>query len=163
MKFKRTISSARTFDRARGGFTLAEVLAALVFMAIVIPVAVQGVRVAGRAGQVGLRKAEAARVAERLIEERIVTGQWQQATESGDIEDGPRFYHWTVHLAPWNNSDLEMLSVEVAFTVQGDPHEVRLSTLVDPTEGTTQAADSTSGTSASSPGSPPASPGASRP
>src|SRR2546427_2640107 len=46
-------ASAR-IDRRKhaGAFTLAEVLAALAFMAIVIPVAVNGLRVANRAGQV---------------------------------------------------------------------------------------------------------------
>ena len=57
----------RTANRA--GFTLAEVLAALVFMAIVVPVAVEGLRVANLAGQVGQRKTVAARVADRVLNE----------------------------------------------------------------------------------------------
>ena len=37
-------------SRRQAAFTLVEVLAALTFMAIVVPVAIQGVRVANRAG-----------------------------------------------------------------------------------------------------------------
>jgi len=40
MRFKPTSCNARAAERRRGGFTLAEVLAALLLMAIVIPVAV---------------------------------------------------------------------------------------------------------------------------
>src|SRR5882762_4963509 len=53
--------------RRCAGFTLAEVLAALLFMAIVIPVAVQGLHIASRAGSVSERKAVGARIAERKL------------------------------------------------------------------------------------------------
>ena len=48
MKFKPKATDA--------GFTLAEVLAALVFMAILIPVALEGLSIASRAGEVAARK-----------------------------------------------------------------------------------------------------------
>src|SRR5216684_819976 len=60
----------------RAAFTLAEVLAALLFMAIVIPVALEGMHVASRAGSVAVRKREAARVAERILNESLVTTNW---------------------------------------------------------------------------------------
>ena len=44
-----------------GGFTLAEVLAALLFLAILIPVTMHGVSVASRAGILGQRKAKIGR------------------------------------------------------------------------------------------------------
>src|SRR5438128_966804 len=50
---------------ATSAFTLAEVLASLVFMAILIPVALEGLHIASRAGEVAARKSEAALVAER--------------------------------------------------------------------------------------------------
>ena len=43
-------------------FTLAEVLAALLFMAIVIPAAVEGLHIASLAGTVAARKGEAAHI-----------------------------------------------------------------------------------------------------
>src|ERR1051325_2433688 len=73
----------KTRARNARGFTLAEVLAALAFMAIVIPVAVQGLRVASLAGQVGQRKAVAGRIAERVLNELSVTGQLQGSGTSG--------------------------------------------------------------------------------
>ena len=118
---------------SRGGFTLAEVLAALVFMAIVIPVAVQGLRVANLAGQVGERKAVAIRIAERALSELVVTRQWQTSAQNGSIQEGPVPYRWTMRLEPWNQGALRLLTVQVTFPVQGQDYDVRLSTLVDTT------------------------------
>src|SRR5258708_37139450 len=56
-----------------GGYTLAEVLAALLFMAILIPVTMHGVSVSSRAGVLGQRKATAMRIAERVLDESIIT------------------------------------------------------------------------------------------
>ena len=117
----------------RAGFTLAEVLAALLFMAIVIPVAVEGVRVASLAGQVGERKATAARIAERLLNELVVTRAWQTSSPRGVVREGVQDYQWQMRLEPWNQGVLRQLSVDVVFLVQGQEHDVRLSTLVDTT------------------------------
>ena len=61
--------------KCQAGFTLAEVLAALLFMAVVIPVAVDGLRVASRASVLGQRKAVAARIAESVLNEQVVASQ----------------------------------------------------------------------------------------
>ncbi|MGH8024911.1 MAG: PulJ/GspJ family protein, partial [Limisphaerales bacterium] len=53
--------------RGQSGFTLAETLAALVFMAIIIPAAVEALHVASGAGEIAVRKGEAARVADRVL------------------------------------------------------------------------------------------------
>ena len=60
MKFAhQEISGKRTAsEAARAAFTLAEVLAALLFMAIVIPVAVEGLHIASLAGKWPLAKAK---------------------------------------------------------------------------------------------------------
>src|ERR1044071_2373619 len=70
-------------SRAQAAFTLAEVLAALLFMAIVIPVAVQGLPIASRAGSVAERKAVGARLAESKLNELVVTHQWQSTAQKG--------------------------------------------------------------------------------
>lgn len=118
-------------NRARAGFTLAEVLAALLFMAIVIPVAVEALRVAGQAGTVAARKAAAARVADRLLNELVVSGQWQRASQSGTWIEGLHEYTWTLEEEPWEWGPLRLLTVRVSYPVRGIEHEVALSTLVD--------------------------------
>src|SRR3954447_234964 len=83
-------------------FTLAEVLAALVFMAILIPVALEALSIATRAGEVAARKGEAALVAERVLNENVVTTNWNKSVQSGNVRQGVREFRWTLHNDPWN-------------------------------------------------------------
>ncbi len=144
-----TNGPVRVGSRRKAGFTLAEVLAALFFMAIVIPVTIQGLRVASLAGVVAQRKSEAARVAERILNEFVLTTNWNKSVQSGTIVEGIREYQWSVRTDPWNQTmtnllginqgamalsaasqdALNILSVEVAYSVQGQTNAVRLSTL----------------------------------
>jgi type II secretory pathway pseudopilin PulG len=133
MRFRPTFRRSSAVSRAAAGFTLAEVLAALVFMAIVIPVAVDGLRVASLAGQVGERKAGAARVAERCLQELLVTGQAQRATLNGVLQEGAHEYRWLMRTEPWGPGTLRLMTVQVTFQVQGKDYDVRLSTVVDTT------------------------------
>ena len=117
--------------RHNSAFTLAEVLAALVFMAIVIPVAVQGLRIASLAGQVGERKTTAARLATRVINEILVTGQWKESAPGGTLLDGPYEYRWRATSETWTENALRLISVQVQFNIQGQPYDITLATLAD--------------------------------
>src|ERR1044071_3551166 len=108
MKFKPAIRPGSAVKRARAAFTLAEVLAALAFMAIVIPVAVQGLRVAGLAGQVGQHKAVAARIAGRVLNELTATGQLQGGGQNGLVQEGVQSYRWTLHSQPWPEDAMQL-------------------------------------------------------
>lgn len=119
-------------ERARAGFTLAEVLAALVFLAIVIPVALQGLQIASRAGSVSERKALAARLAENKLNELIVTRQWSSSSSRGTIQEGLQSYNWRLENQSWpEDGAMRLVTVWVAMTVQGRDYEVPVSTLVD--------------------------------
>ena len=133
MKFApRSTSSAQ---RATAGFTLAEVMAALVFMAILIPVALEGLSIASRAGEVAARKGDAALVAERKLNESLVTTNWNQTVQSGTLRQGFRDFRWTLRNDPWNGdpnqSVMRLLTVEVKFAAQGQDYSVHLSTLAN--------------------------------
>lgn len=121
----------RARRRDQAGFTLAEVLAALAFMAIVIPVAVEGLRVANTAGQVGLRKAVATRVAERVLADWLASGRTQSAQQRGTIQEQAFEYRWSVRTEPWNQDTMRVATAEVLYTVQGREYDVRVATLVD--------------------------------
>ncbi len=99
--------------RGRRAFTLVEVLAALTFMAIVIPVAINGIRVANRVGVAAQRKAFAVRIAERLLNEAVLAGQSSQSVQpdvgsgsaqSGVEQAGPVTYRWSLRNQPWNQT-----------------------------------------------------------
>ena len=135
MKFgTRSISgTCSCAKRAAAGFTLAEVLAALLFMAIVIPVAVQGLRVASLAGTVADRKTQATRVAERIINETLVTTNWSKSVQNGTMTDGDREFRWTLRNETWSQDGNlyapKLLTVVVSYSVQSLDYSVRLSTL----------------------------------
>jgi type II secretion system protein I len=132
MRFKPANPLICAVDQARAGFTLAEVLAALLFMAIVIPVAMQGLRVASQAGSVSERKAIGVRLAENKLNELIVTGQWQSSAVKGTIQEGFQEYDWHVQAEPWSEDGaMRLVTVYVTVPVQGRAYDVQVSTLVD--------------------------------
>jgi hypothetical protein len=114
----------------RGGFTLAEVLAAMAFLAIVVPVIIQGLSIASRAGE----------VAERVLSESLVSTNWNQSSLGGTVTEGAREFAWTLNNEAWSENPMRQLTVEVKYSVQGRDYTVKLSTLVDGTTswGTTQ-------------------------
>jgi type II secretory pathway pseudopilin PulG len=121
--------------RRRSAFTLAEVLAALLLMAIVIPVALQGLRIASMAGEVGQRKMIAARIGNKVLNELKVTAQLQNTGQSGVVQEHGISYRWTVKNQAWTEDTLSQMTVAtltVSFPVQGKNFEIHLSTLVPP-------------------------------
>ena len=115
------------------GFTLAEVLAAMLFMAIVLPAIVEGMALASRAGVAAQRGREAAQLADRILTEMVVSGEWQQGDQDGDFEPDYPGYSWKLTTDDWTEDAMRVLTVEVTFTVQGRASSVRLSTLVSET------------------------------
>ena len=125
----------RSIVISESGFTLAEVLAAMLFMAIVIPVAMQGLQIASRAGLVSERKALAARLAESKLNELVVTGEWQSSSTKGTIYEGLQSYPWVLESEPWSvDGAMRLLTVRVTVPVQAQDYDVQVSTLVDATQ-----------------------------
>jgi len=126
-------SNARSQSEA--GVTLAEMLAALLFMAIVIPAALEGLHIASLAGTVAERKGEAARVAQRLLTESMLTTNWSQSVQSGTLTEAQRQFRWTIRNDPWNQDPnqnvMRQLTVEVIYTARNRDYAVRMSTLAD--------------------------------
>lgn len=116
-------------------FTLAEVLAALLFMAIVVPVAMEGLHIASLSGSVAQRKGQAARIGQQVLNQSLVLTNWNQSIQSGTTTEGQRDFRWTLRTDPWaedpSQSTMRQLSVEVSFTAQNRDYTVKLSTLVD--------------------------------
>jgi general secretion pathway protein I len=128
MKFETATSKNR---KRTSAFTLAEVLAALLFLAIVIPAAVEALHVASLAGEVSARKGTAARVADRVLNESIVTTNWNGGTQTGTIMEGAQEFRWTLTRENWEVDTMQLLTAEVKYAAKGRDYSVRLSTLVD--------------------------------
>jgi general secretion pathway protein I len=115
--------------RRRSAFTLVEVLATLVLIGIVIPVAMQGVSVAMTAASNARRTSEAASLAEAKLNQLVVTGEWQFAGQSGDFGAQWPGYRWTVETA---QRDYGVTEIALHVTWQergGKDRSLTLSTL----------------------------------
>ena len=132
MKSARRPTPTESGRRASGrrGFTLVEVLASLLLMAIIIPVAMEGMSVASRVGILGQRKAAAMRVAERVLNELITEAQTQQNSSSGTAADGDTVYPWSMRVENWPEDAMQQMTVAVTFSVQGNNYEVSVTTLL---------------------------------
>ena len=133
--------SATGRRRYVSAFTLAEVLAAMLFMAIVIPVAVEALHVSSLAGEVAARKGAAGRIADRFLNESLVTTNWSGSVQSGTVSEGAIDYRWTLSAQNWPQAQtqspvnsrisMEMLTAQVTFLAQGKDYTVKLSTLAN--------------------------------
>src|SRR5580692_2270552 len=91
-------------------FTLIEVLAAMLFMAVVIPVAMEGLRTASLAGEVSQRKMIAARIANEKLNELKVTGLLQNSSQSGVVLEDGLTYRWSVKTEMWTGDTLVQMT-----------------------------------------------------
>lgn len=122
---------ASRVTRHTAGFTLAEVLAAMLFLAIVIPVAVEALHVSSLAGEVAARKGAAARIADRILNESLVTTNWTGGVQSGTVGEGTLNYNWTLTAQDSPQQTMEVLTAEVKYQAQGRDFSVKLSTLAN--------------------------------
>ena len=124
------LATAAANKKNCAAFTLAEVLAALLFLAIVIPAAVEAMHVASLAGEVAARKGGAARVADRILNESLVMTNWSSGTQNGTVTEGTLDFRWTLTSQSWpQDPAMQIVAVEVKFSAQGKDYSVKLSTL----------------------------------
>jgi len=122
-------SKTQAQRRCESAFTLAECLAALLFLAIVIPVAIEALHVASLAGEVAARKGEAARVADRVLNESLVETNWTSRT--GTESEGNDEFHYSLNSQNWPQDSMQLLTAEVTFSAQGHEYSVTMSTLAN--------------------------------
>jgi hypothetical protein len=109
-----------------------EVLAALLFLAIVIPTAIEALHMATLSGEYAVRKGIAARVADRVLNESIVMTNWNGGTQSGTATEGALQFNWTLTSQTWPQDAMQLLTAEVHYSAQGKDYSVKMSTLADP-------------------------------
>ena len=133
--------------RKTAGFTFVEVLAALLFLAIVVPAVVQALTLANRASSMAERHAIAGECAENKLNEMLLDNNWANApTSSGDFGATAPVYRWQMKTANWpadTVNPMTELGVDVFYTVQGREYSVHLSTLVSQPTTTTSGTGST--------------------
>lgn len=127
----RVATSSRS--RRRGGFTLIEVLATLMLVAIVLPVVMKGAALATGAASTAKRRNEAAGLAEEKLAEIIATDQWQGSSLSGDFGSDWPDYRWQATVQSWpqdtSGAGLQQVDLRVFWTSRDRPDSLTLSTL----------------------------------
>ncbi|MBE0535376.1 MAG: prepilin-type N-terminal cleavage/methylation domain-containing protein [Phycisphaerae bacterium] len=115
-------------------FTFIELLATLVLIGLVMPVAMHTVSLCTSLSGQSRERIEAATLARSKLCELIVAELWQTGGQSGDFgEDWPG-YRWTARQAAWSDPIVSQLDVTVLWTERGKERSVTLSTLVRPEE-----------------------------
>ncbi|CAN5557208.1 hypothetical protein BH10PLA1_BH10PLA1_19490 [soil metagenome] len=114
-------------------FTLVEVLAALLLIAIVLPVVMQGLSLATNAAGSAKRRTEAAGLAESKLNELVATGSWQTGNLSGDFAPDWPEYRWEANLKTYDSDSsgqsVQELDLRVIWTQRSRDESVALSTL----------------------------------
>jgi type II secretion system protein I len=138
---------------SRGGFTLIEVLAAIVLVGIVVPVAMEAISLSMRSASDAKRKVEAAMLAENKLTELTAglamqsmgTGMAGGGATGGDFAPDWPEYRWE-SVRSEREVDLSEIQVRVIWTSRGEDRFVSLSTMVYTGTGATTDSESMGGT-----------------
>ena len=126
------IRPSRTLNRNVGyqpAFTLVEVLASLVLVAIILPVAMKGISlITGLAGS-AKQHLEAGSLAETKLAELLATGAWQDGDSIGDFGQDWPDYRWTAEVRDREGTTLREVEVGVQWTRRATDRSITLTTL----------------------------------
>ena len=126
-------------------------LAALLFLAILIPVVVEALTLSNRTSVISERSSLASELAENKMSELTLNNEWSTGETQGDFgEDWPD-YRWELTQADWEPDTMTELTLNVYYPVQGTERSVSLATLVS-LSGTTSTSGSGSSGSFNLPG-----------
>lgn len=123
-------------NKRNPAFTFAEILVAMAFIGLVIPVAMQAITISSRAGTFASRKATAVQLGDALLQELAITDQWRSGSQSGQFEAPYADFGWQIQSENWDQQGMTQLSLQVEFLVQDQRYNVVLTTLVPEVEET---------------------------
>jgi general secretion pathway protein I len=117
------------------GFTLLEVLAALLLVAIVLPVLMGALNTATHVGGLAHDRAEAAMLAENKLTEILIDQSWQFGDDTGTFDtdaDTPAMdrYTWELYVEQWQDPSVRKLTMTVRWERRGRPQSITLTTAV---------------------------------
>ena len=127
-------------------FSLIEILAATLVVAVVIPTVVAGLRVAMRVSEDGSRRLHAAELGSSLLDEWRVAGTLTSQSEKGDFGETEPGYRWEILTAVWDGNSLGTtteVDLVIFYPVQGKENQVILSTLMETASGSATTTSST--------------------
>jgi Tfp pilus assembly protein PilV len=117
-------------NRRLGGFTFIELLATVVFLGIIMPVAMQTIGLCTRLGGQSRKQIEAASLACYKLTELTCSKSWQSSEKSGDFGTDWPGYRWSAIVSSWTDSTVNQLELTVTWQSQGRERSVTFCTLV---------------------------------
>lgn len=127
----RLIRPIRPTGSGASGFTLIEVLAALLLVALVLPAAMRGVSLAVTATAQTHRREVAATLAVNKLNDLIATGGWSSEAPDGDFGEAYPEYHWELTVEDWEGASVQLIQIDVLWESRGQPQSLTMSTLLD--------------------------------
>ncbi len=117
-------------------FTLVEVLATMLLITIVIPVAMRGISLSTRMASHSKRQIQAVYLAKSKLAELIASQNWKNSSKSGNFGSDWLDYEWQLETAEWQIESVYQLDLRVSWdkVTQLEKRSVSLSTLVYDTE-----------------------------
>lgn len=114
------------------GFTLVEILATFVLIAIILPVAMNGISMAAKLASQAKRRVEAATLAQQTLGELVLSGDYEDGDQEGEITEDNTEYAWALEVLDWEEEDsMQQLDLSVTWEdAAGYENTVVLSTLV---------------------------------
>jgi prepilin-type N-terminal cleavage/methylation domain-containing protein len=97
------------------GFTFIELLATVVLIAIIMPVAMRSIGLCTRLGGLSRRQIEAASLAKAKMTELTVTGDWASGNQHGDFGQDWPGYEWRVSVTNWTDATVRQLDLTVLW------------------------------------------------
>ena len=123
-------SHGRNGRNGKNAFTFVEILASMVFLAILVPAVMEGIALASRMSVISERSSVAAELAENKMGELTMDNAWASGETNGDFGNDWPGYRWEATQSTWDMDAMIALNLDVFFTVQGQERSVRLITLV---------------------------------
>jgi prepilin-type N-terminal cleavage/methylation domain-containing protein len=129
-------SSVLATKRRSRAFTLIEVLATLMLMAIILPTIMRGITLAQQAADSSRHRTEAAGLAQMELDQIIAAQTWQTGDQTGDFSPDWPNYTWKSAVAPWpgdsTGAGIDEIDLTVNWNANGKQQSVVLSTLAYP-------------------------------
>lgn len=117
------------------GFTLLEVIAALLLVAVVLPFIMGAIDTATHVGGLASDRARAAILGENKLNEVLIDESWQFGDANGEFSvdtDGPDAtrYLWELHVEQWQDPSVRLLTMTVHWERRGRLQSITLTTAV---------------------------------
>lgn len=120
--------------RRLDGFTFVEMLATIVLIAIILPVAMRCIGLCTRLAGQSRKEVEAASLAKTKLTELMAADEWDSGAGAGDFGTDWPGYRWSADVFNWTDSMVSQVDLTVQWQSQGQERSLTLTTLAYPEE-----------------------------